>query len=157
LKPPPDGPLSAASRRLRAQAKKPYRPVEEAPQDPGYLGPGAGHVHASSRGRLAQSAKPPVTTPPPARPQEPDVPVVRPRLLSLEDTARYLSLSRWSVLDLEACGTLTRVELRLPDVRDGRRRPRVRKILYDREDVDRLIEASKRPRPREPNPDRMPG
>jgi hypothetical protein len=143
-----DLPLSAASRRLRAQAKKPHRSVEEAPQHPGYLGPGRVSP-GDTRGRLAQSARPPAPPPPPTRPPEPGVPGVR--LLHLERTARYLGVSKWTVYDLVAAGTLPKVQLPLPEARDGRRQPRVRKTLFDLEDLDRLIQASKR------NPDTMPG
>lgn len=60
-----------------------------------------------------------------------------PRLLSLEDTARYLTLSVWTVRQLEWSGVLARV--RVPDGRGGE----LRKILFDRHELDRLIERWK--------------
>ena len=55
-------------------------------------------------------------------------PKVEPRLLSLRQAADYLGLSTWTVRGLIDTGALPRV--RLP----------VRKILLDREALDRLIE-----------------
>lgn len=60
-----------------------------------------------------------------------------PRLLDLHGTASYLSLSEWTVRDLEACGILPRVRVPLPN------QGKLRKILFDKEDLDRLIEAWK--------------
>ncbi len=60
-----------------------------------------------------------------------------PRLLSLEATAAYLGISPWTVRDLEAAGVLPRVRIPLPN--NGE----LRKLLFDREDLDRLIEAWK--------------
>jgi hypothetical protein len=64
---------------------------------------------------------------------------VTPRLLDAESAARYLAVSVWVVRDLEAAGHLSRVRLPLPGGKD------VRKLLYDRADLDRLIERSKDP------------
>jgi hypothetical protein len=52
------------------------------------------------------------------------------RLLTLPEAAAYLSLSPWSVRDLQWKGRLPRVALS-------------RKLLFDRADLDRLIDASK--------------
>ena len=52
------------------------------------------------------------------------------RLLTLAETAAYLGLSPWTVRELQWKGRLARVALG-------------RKLLFDRADVDRLIEASK--------------
>ncbi len=62
---------------------------------------------------------------------------VLPRLLDLDATAGYLGVSVWTVRDLEAAGTLRRV--RLPLANGGE----LRKLLFDRADLDRLIEAWK--------------
>lgn len=59
------------------------------------------------------------------------------RLLELEATAAYLGVSPWTVRDLEAAGTIKRVRVPL---RNGRE---LRKLLFDKEDIDRLIEAWK--------------
>jgi hypothetical protein len=48
----------------------------------------------------------------------------------LNETAAYLGLSPWSVRDLQWRGKLPRVALS-------------RKLLFDRADVDRLIETEK--------------
>lgn len=62
-------------------------------------------------------------TPPPTAPR---------RLLSLEETAAYLGLSPWSVRGLQWKGHLPRVRIS-------------RRLLFDRADVDRLIERQKDP------------
>jgi hypothetical protein len=56
-----------------------------------------------------------------------------PRLLDLDGSAAYLAVSPWTVRDLEAAGTLKRVRIPLPN--NGE----LRKLLFDREDLDRLI------------------
>jgi excisionase family DNA binding protein len=58
---------------------------------------------------------------------------VAPRLLDLGGAAAYLAVSPWTVRDLEAAGTLKRV--RVP-TGGG-------KLLFDRADLDRLVEAWK--------------
>jgi hypothetical protein len=58
-------------------------------------------------------------------------------LLDLVATAAYLGVSAWTVRDLEAAGTLKRV--RVPVAGGGD----LRKLLFDREDLDRLVEAWK--------------
>jgi len=58
-------------------------------------------------------------------------------LLDLGTTAAYLGVSPWTVRDLEAGGTLKRV--RVPMVGGGD----LRKLLFDRQDLDRLVEAWK--------------
>ena len=65
------------------------------------------------------------------------VPGVCPRLLDLGTTAAYLGVSSWTVRDLEAAGTLQRV--RVPVAGGGD----LRKLLFDRQDLDRLVEAWK--------------
>ena len=60
-----------------------------------------------------------------------------PRLLDLGATAAYLGVSSWTVRDLEAAGTLSRV--RVPVAGGGD----LRKLLFDRQDLDRLVEAWK--------------
>lgn len=52
------------------------------------------------------------------------------RLLTLQEAASYLGLSPWTVRELQWKGRLPRVRLS-------------RKLLFDREDLDRLIEAEK--------------
>ncbi len=64
-------------------------------------------------------------------------PAIAPRLLDLEQTAWYLGVSPWTVRDLEAGGVLKRVCVPLPGGRE------LRKLLFDKADLDRLIEAWK--------------
>jgi hypothetical protein len=59
------------------------------------------------------------------------------RLLDLEAAAAYLGVSTWTVRDLEAAGVVKRVRVPLPDGRD------LRKLLFDKTDLDRLIELWK--------------
>jgi hypothetical protein len=64
-------------------------------------------------------------------------PIIAPRLLDLSAAATYLGVSGWTVRDLVAAGTLTRVRIPLPN------RGELRKVLLDRVDLDRLIDAWK--------------
>jgi len=95
-------------------------------------GHGAGTVDArprvngvdSDRPTDAESSVQPVRRrwrPPPDAPR---------RLFTLPEAAAYLSLSPWSVRDLQWKGRLPRVALS-------------RKLLFDRADLDRLIDATK--------------
>jgi hypothetical protein len=59
------------------------------------------------------------------------------RLLDLQQAAQYLSVSPWTVRDLEASGVIPQVCIPL---RNGRE---LRKLLFDRVDLDRLIESWK--------------
>lgn len=59
------------------------------------------------------------------------------RLLDLAATAVYLNVSGWTVRDLEAAGVLRRVRIPLP--RGGE----LRRLLFDRQDLDELIAAWK--------------
>jgi len=60
-----------------------------------------------------------------------------PRLLDIRGTATYLSISPWTVRSLEASGILPRVRLPLPNHGE------LRKILFDRNDLDGLVESWK--------------
>lgn len=64
----------------------------------------------------------------------------RPRLLDLHGTAAYLGVSAWTIRDLESAGVLLRVRLPLPN------RKELRKILFDIQDLDRLINTWKEDR-----------
>jgi hypothetical protein len=55
-----------------------------------------------------------------------------PRLFDVPAAARYLGVSPWTVRTLEAAGQLARVHIAA-----------LRKLLFDREDLDRLIATSK--------------
>lgn len=59
-------------------------------------------------------------------------PTLSPRLLGLQATALYLGIKPWSVRELTWAGVLRPVKL-----------GRLRRLLYDRADLDALIEAGK--------------
>jgi len=61
---------------------------------------------------------------------------VSPRLFAVPAAARYLGVSTWTIRDLIANGSLSRVTVPIGQ-RDMRR------VLVDREDLDRLITAWK--------------
>lgn len=60
-----------------------------------------------------------------------------PRLLDLHSTAAYIAVSQWTVRDLEAAGVLRRVHIPLANQGE------LRKLLFDRADLDKLIELWK--------------
>ncbi len=60
-----------------------------------------------------------------------------PRLVDLRATAAYLGVSEWTVRDLDAAGVLRRIRVPLPNGGE------LRKLLFDRTDLDQLIEAWK--------------
>lgn len=62
---------------------------------------------------------------------------VSPRLLDLHVSAGYLGLSEWTVRTLEQQGILKRVRIPLPNASE------LRKLLFDRADLDRLIDGWK--------------
>ena len=83
-------------------------------------------------------SKPPMDTDHKTSPQAKEASgLITPRLLDLAGAASYLSVSPWTVRDLEATGILPRV--RVPRANNGE----LRKILFDRNDLDRLIEVWK--------------
>jgi hypothetical protein len=73
---------------------------------------------------------------PPGR-VSPAVSPLHPRLLNLHAAAAYLGLRERKLRELARSGILPRVRIPLPH--DGE----VRKLLFDRADLDRLIEAWK--------------
>jgi Helix-turn-helix domain len=110
-------PLAAASVRLR---RRPGRPPAQSPaacQADARANP-ATPVRASAAGVSA---------------------VCLPRLLDLDAAAAYLAVSPWTVRDLWAAGRLPRIRLPLAGDRQ------VRKLLFAREDLDRLIDDAKEP------------
>src|ERR1043165_7439662 len=62
---------------------------------------------------------------------------VSPRLVDLHTAAGYLGLSQWTVRELEAAGIVPRVRVPLPHAGE------LRKLLFDRTDLDRLIDSWK--------------
>ena len=89
---------------------------------------------AAASARLKGKPGRPRLTPPTEPVQTNAVP---PRLLDLDGAARYLSVSPWTIRDLEAAGALKRVRIPLPTGGE------LRKLLFDRADLDRLIDAWK--------------
>ena len=108
--------LAAASQRLR---RRPGRPRKaESGQNAGIANVGADVNGGIERGALAQGGS-------------------APRLFDLHATAAYLGVSAWTVRDLDAAGVLRRVRVPLPNGGE------LRKLLFDRTDLDRLIEIWK--------------
>ncbi len=108
--------LAAASQRLR---RRPGRPRKAAAGEDGDL-PNADSRLASGLERSPLAIQ-----------------TIAPRLLDLRATAAYLGVSDWTVRDLDAAGVLPRVRVPLPNGGE------LRKLLFDRTDLDRLIEAWK--------------
>jgi hypothetical protein len=65
---------------------------------------------------------------------------VAPRLLDVVQAARYLGLSKWTIRGFVEQGVLKPVAL--PSVNSAGPR-RIRRILFDRRDLDVLVEAHK--------------
>jgi hypothetical protein len=63
-----------------------------------------------------------------------------PRLLDLDGASAYTGIPYWSLRRLAASGALPVVRLPRPGATDGRV---MRRILFDRSDLDRLIDANK--------------
>jgi hypothetical protein len=116
---PDELPLAAASARLR---RKPGRPKKEwSASITGEAHPGTPRSNNSNSGTVAYEA----------------VGQILPRLLDLRAAAAYLGVSPWTVRDLEANGTLRRVNVPSGPGRD------LRKLLFDRQDLDQLVETWK--------------
>jgi hypothetical protein len=112
-------PLAAASVRLR---RKPGRPRKEVP---GSIAPDkvSDGEHGRTPGRRTVGYE--------------AVSLIPPRLLDLKGAAAYLGVSPWTIRDLEASGTLRRVNVPLGMGKD------LRKLLFDREDLDQLVDSWK--------------
>jgi len=108
-------PLAAASVRLRGRPGRPRTRPEPAPRHV------SSHVDAEQR----ESAAVPLV-------QRTSGPIDAPRLLDVEAAAGYLGVSAWTVRDLVERGTLSRVAL-----------PGVRRLLFDRCELDHLVETSR--------------
>src|SRR5262245_44906532 len=108
-------PLAAASLRLRGRPGRPRTRPQPAPRHV------SRHVDTEQR---ETAAVPLVRTT--------SGPVDAPRLLDVEGAASYLGVSAWTVRDLVERGSLSRVAL-----------PGVRRLLFDRCDLDRLVETSR--------------
>ena len=72
-------------------------------------------------------------------------PTILPRLLNLQQMADYLGCSYWSARDWVLAGLVPVVDLPPLRPRKGERpRTTLRRVLVDREDLDRFIESRKR-------------
>ena len=65
-----------------------------------------------------------------------------PRLLDLPGAALYLTMGTWAVREMVNLGVLPRVRIAMPNTKK-RHGGEVRKLLFDRADLDQLIERSK--------------
>ena len=107
-------PLAAAAERLRG---KPGRPRKD-----GHI-PGIAHAEdGAGKGQRWSTLA---------------LRTIVPRLMSLGQAALYLGVSPWTVRDLIANGTLARVRVPLTNGKE------LRKLLIDKEDLDRVIGAWK--------------
>ena len=71
---------------------------------------------------------------------------ISPRLLNLREGASYLGVSFWTLRDWCLAGYLPTVDMPPLRPREGDRPKRsLRRVLVDREDLDRFIEARKTP------------
>jgi hypothetical protein len=112
------GPLTDAAARLRGLPGRPRKAAgPQASQTPA-LSP------AADRSQTCKVAVPALCP-------------ISPRLLDLATAAAYLSVSPWTVRDLEAVGIVPRVRVPLPGGGE------LRKLLFDRDDLDRLIRVWK--------------
>ena len=69
-----------------------------------------------------------------------------PRLLDMHQAAAYLGCSYWTVRDYVLAELVPVVELPALRPREGERpRKRLRRVLIDREDLDRFVERLKNP------------
>jgi hypothetical protein len=132
-------PLAVASQRLRRRPGRPRtRPLEGPGQ--GLGNPGASPA-AAPNAAIAAPCRLPVADP---EPGTGPVAPLRPRLVGLDVAALYLAVKPWHVRDLIRLGILPRVAVPLgPDRRGRRADGRLRKVLVDVADLDRLIEAWK--------------
>ena len=116
----PTLPLAAAARRLRGKPGRP-RKADRAQAHEASAPPAAPMKTGPSNGDVPRTCPNSVLAP------------LVPRLLDLPTTAGYLGVSQWTVRDLETAGVLPRVRVPLPNQGE------LRKLLFDREDLDRLI------------------
>lgn len=113
----PPLPLAKAAIRLRGRPGRPRKHPETR------------HGHVTVTSQVSVASKPE----PRAEARQARAPSIGPRLLDVEDAARYLSVSSDTVRDLLARGALSRIEL-----------PGVRRVLVDIADIERLIESARR-------------
>jgi hypothetical protein len=110
-------PLAEAAERLRGRAGRPRKHPERS------------HVAVTSFAQVR-------AVPRPAARRSDATSTALPRLLGVEAAGRYLGVSTWTVRDLVAGRQLHPVRLALPSGKA------VRRLLFDRVQLDLLIEAS---------------
>lgn len=115
-----DLPLAAASVRLRRPSGRPRK-------DRGTC---------IAEGTAAASGQP-APGPTPRTAAYEAVGSIPPRLLDLKAAAAYLGVSPWTIRDLEADGMIRRVNVPLGMGKE------LRKLLFDREDLDHLVDSWK--------------
>ena len=74
---------------------------------------------------------------------------VAPRLLDLPSAALYLTVNAWTLREMVNLGVLPRVRFALPNTKK-RHGGEYRKLLFDKADLDQLIERSKERKERAP-------
>lgn len=80
----------------------------------------------------------------PGRGSRPQSTAIAPRLVNLKQMAEYLGCSYWTARDYVLAGFIPVVNLPPLRPREGERpRTTLRRVLVDREDLDRFIEARK--------------
>jgi hypothetical protein len=78
---------------------------------------------------------------------KPDTDAIQPRLLTVNQAARYLSVSTWTIRDWTAADLLPTVQLPPLRAREGDRpKARLRRLLFDRVDLDAFVDARRRTR-----------
>ena len=134
-----DLPLTAASVRLRRPPGRPRtRPLAGPGEGLGNHGPSPAPAPMAPNGAGCGL---PVAS---AAPAGGLVAPLRPRLVDLEGAAAYLAVKPWNVRELIRLKLLPRVAVPLgPDRRGRRADGRLRKVLIDVADLDRLVDAWK--------------
>lgn len=122
---PAPRPLAEASERLRGKPGRPRTAVSRVPQPP------RAEVMRTSV-RPAEAPEPaqnaaPVTGAPPA---VADLWLSWPRVLTLEQAAKYLAVSAWTLRELRAAGHVPKLAI-----------PGLRVLRFDRVQLDRVVDA----------------
>ena len=118
-------PLAAASERLRGKPGRPRRGTERAQAGDGTRANSGLHDgnqdSQSGRRRVLLTER---------------------RLLDVASTASYLGLGEDTVRELDASGVLTAARVKIPS---GVGRPPMRRVLFDRLELDRLVSGWRTP------------
>jgi hypothetical protein len=128
----PELPLAAASRRLRGRPGRPRKVVVN-PEMNSEAASTTAHTGVPQTRALSKPSNRTSTSSPGVPAVCPDL---GPRLVDIRTAAKYLSIFTWSIRDLESAGALRRIRLPLAS-KD------MRKLLFDRRDLDRLVDTAK--------------